>query len=54
KRTDRLNLSMNEVNVTGLQGDQERHCVLEKIESNAFICKIKGKSGAITAVDSLT
>ncbi len=49
-----LNLSMNEVTVTGLQGDQQYQCVLEKIESNAVICKIKGESGAVTSVDSLT
>ncbi|XP_016133103.1 plexin-C1 [Sinocyclocheilus grahami] len=50
KKADMLNLSMSEVTVTGLQGDQEYPCVLEKIESNAVICKIKGESG----VDSLT
>ncbi|XP_026064810.1 plexin-C1-like [Carassius auratus] len=54
KKTDMLNLSMNEVTVTGLQGDQQYPCVLEKIESNAIICKIKGESGAVSAVDSLT
>ncbi|RXN17776.1 plexin-C1-like isoform X1 [Labeo rohita] len=52
KKTDDLNLSMNEVNVTGLQGNREYQCVLEKIETNAIICKIKGE--AITSVDSLT
>ncbi|RXN17779.1 plexin-C1-like protein [Labeo rohita] len=54
KKTDMLNLRMNEVNVTGLQGDQQYQCVLQIIESNAIICKIKGESGAVTAVDSLT
>ncbi|KAL1275844.1 hypothetical protein QQF64_035467 [Cirrhinus molitorella] len=49
-----LNLSMNEVTVTGVQGDRQYQCVLEKIESNAIICKIKGESGAIPVVDSLT
>ncbi|XP_016393519.1 plexin-C1-like [Sinocyclocheilus rhinocerous] len=54
KKADMLNLSMNEVNVTGLQGDRQYQCVLEKIESNAIICTIKGESGAVPAVDSLT
>ncbi|KTG47576.1 hypothetical protein cypCar_00019467, partial [Cyprinus carpio] len=54
KRVDMLNLSMSEVTVTGLQGDQQYPCDLEKIESNAVICKIKGESGAVPAVDSLT
>ncbi len=44
---------MNEVTVTGLQGDQKYQCVLEKIESNTAICKIKGEPGAVPAVDSL-
>lgn len=48
-----LNLSMNEVTVTGLQGDQKYQCVLEKIESKAVICKIKGESGAVPVVESL-
>ncbi len=48
-----LNLSMNEVTVTGVHGDQQYQCVLEKIESNAIICKIKGESGPVPAVDSL-
>ncbi|KTG43868.1 hypothetical protein cypCar_00021955 [Cyprinus carpio] len=54
KKADMLNLGMNEVTVTGLQGDQEYQCVLEKIESNAVICKIKVESGAVPVVDSLT
>jgi len=54
KKPDALNLSMSEVNVTGLQGDQSYQCVLEKIESKEIICKIKGGSGAITSVDSIT
>ncbi|XP_016414260.1 plexin-C1-like [Sinocyclocheilus rhinocerous] len=54
KKADMLNLSMSEVTVTGLQGDQEYPCVLEKIESNAVICKIKGESGAVPTVGSLT
>ncbi|CAM4565673.1 unnamed protein product [Leuciscus chuanchicus] len=54
KNPDALTLSMSEVNVTGLQGDQQYQCVLEKIESKAIICKIKGESGAVTAVDSIT
>ncbi len=53
KKADMLNLHMNEVTVTGLQGDQKYQCVLEKIEYNAVICKIKGEPGAITVVDSL-
>ncbi|XP_016351421.1 plexin-C1-like [Sinocyclocheilus anshuiensis] len=54
KMNDNLNLNISEVNVTGVQGDQQYRCVLEKIESNAVICKIKGESGAVPAVDSLT
>ncbi|XP_026065500.1 plexin-C1-like isoform X1 [Carassius auratus] len=54
KKVDMLNLSMNEVTVTGLQGDQQYPCVLERIESNAIICMIAGESGAVPAVDSLT
>ncbi|KAG1953326.1 plexin-C1 [Pimephales promelas] len=54
KKPDALNLSMSEVNVTGLQGDQSYQCVLEKIESKEIICKIKGGSGAVTSVDSIT
>ncbi|XP_073803231.1 plexin-C1-like isoform X2 [Danio rerio] len=38
KKTDELNLSMSEVNVTGQQGDREYECVLERIKSNAIIC----------------
>ncbi|XP_042597034.1 plexin-C1-like isoform X2 [Cyprinus carpio] len=53
KRADMLNLSMSEVTVMGLQGKQQYQCVLEKIESNAIICKIKGELGAVPAVDSL-
>ncbi len=48
-----LNLRLSEVTVTGLHGDQQYQCVLEKIESNAIICKIKGESGAVTAVNTL-
>ncbi|XP_059360623.1 plexin-C1-like [Carassius carassius] len=54
KKVDMLNLSMNEVTVTGLQGDQQYPCVLKKIESNAIICKIKEESGHVPEVDSLT
>ncbi|KAL0195559.1 hypothetical protein M9458_009131, partial [Cirrhinus mrigala] len=54
KRADMLNLSMNEVTVTGLQGDLQYQCVLEKIAINAIICKIKGESGTVPVVDSLT
>ncbi|XDV25060.1 hypothetical protein PO909_029052 [Leuciscus waleckii] len=53
KNPDALTLSMSEVNVTGLQGDQQYQCVLDKIESNAIICKIKGEPGAVIAVDSI-
>ncbi|RXN17778.1 plexin-C1-like protein [Labeo rohita] len=54
KKADMLNLSMNEVTVMGVQGDQQYQCILEKIESSAIICKIKGKPGAVPVVDSLT
>ncbi|XP_052433979.1 plexin-C1-like isoform X2 [Carassius gibelio] len=54
KKADMLNLSMSEMTVTGLQGDQKYPCVLERVESNAIICTIKGKPGAIPEVDSLT
>ncbi|KTF77852.1 hypothetical protein cypCar_00046331 [Cyprinus carpio] len=54
KKADMLNLSMSEVTVMGLQGDQQYPCVLERVESNAIICTIKGESGAVPAVDSLT
>ncbi|XP_052433991.1 plexin-C1 [Carassius gibelio] len=54
KRAVMLNLSMNEVTVTGLQGDQQYPCVLERIESNAIICEIKRESGHVPEVDSLT
>ncbi|XP_051746982.1 plexin-C1-like [Ctenopharyngodon idella] len=53
KKADLLNLSMSEVNVTGYQGDQQYQCVLERIETKAIICEIKGESGAVTAVDKL-
>ncbi|XP_048013393.1 plexin-C1-like [Megalobrama amblycephala] len=54
KKADFLNLSMSEVKVTGYQGDQQYQCVLEMFEYNAIICKIKGESGAVTAVDSIS
>ncbi|XP_016135479.1 plexin-C1-like [Sinocyclocheilus grahami] len=54
KRADMLNLSMNEVTVTGLHGDQKYQCVLEIIESYSVICKIKGEFGAISTVDNLS
>ncbi|XP_016393840.1 plexin-C1-like, partial [Sinocyclocheilus rhinocerous] len=53
KVNDNLNLNISEVTVKGVQGDQQYRCVLEKIESNAVICKIKGESGAVPAVDAL-
>ncbi|XP_067283451.1 plexin-C1-like [Pseudorasbora parva] len=53
KKADALNLSKSEVNVMGYQGDRQYQCVLEMFEYNA-ICKIKGESGAVTAVDSIT
>ncbi|XP_026105929.1 plexin-C1-like [Carassius auratus] len=53
KRADMLHLSVNEVTVTGLQGYQQYQCVLEEIQYKAVICKIKGESGAVTAVDEL-
>lgn len=49
-----LNLSMNEVTVTGVHGDQQYQCVLQIIASNTIICQIKGEPGTITEVDSLT
>ncbi|XP_073693877.1 plexin-C1-like [Garra rufa] len=54
KKADKLNLSMNEVTVTSLQGDQQYQCVLEKIVFNAIICKIKGGTGTVPVGDSLT
>ncbi|XP_016135466.1 plexin-C1-like [Sinocyclocheilus grahami] len=53
KMNDNLNLNISEVTVKGVQGDQQYRCVLEKIESNAVICKIKGEPGAVPAVDLL-
>ncbi len=53
KRADMLNLRLSEVNVTGLHGDQQYQCVLEKIESNAIICRIKGEPEPVPAVDTL-
>ncbi|XP_051976290.1 plexin-C1-like isoform X2 [Xyrauchen texanus] len=53
KKADKLNLSESEVNVTGLQGDQEHKCALERIESNAILCKIKQEHEKIITVDSL-
>ncbi|XP_048013394.1 plexin-C1-like isoform X1 [Megalobrama amblycephala] len=53
KKADALNLSMSEVKVTGYQGDQQYQCVLERIETKAIICQIKGESGAVAAVDSI-
>ncbi|KAK7130098.1 hypothetical protein R3I93_019664 [Phoxinus phoxinus] len=50
KKADALNLSMSDVDVTGLQGEQRYQCVLEKIESNAVICKIEGEPGAVTSL----
>ncbi|XP_059360621.1 plexin-C1-like [Carassius carassius] len=54
KKADMLNLSMNEVTVMSPERDPKYQCVLERIESNAVICKIKGESGAVPAVDLLT
>ncbi|KAK9975977.1 hypothetical protein ABG768_021202 [Culter alburnus] len=53
KKADKLNLSMSDVNVTGYQGDRQYQCVLEKIESNAVICKITGQSDVATLDVSL-
>ncbi|KAA0721036.1 Plexin-C1 Virus-encoded semaphorin protein receptor [Triplophysa tibetana] len=50
KNADTLNLSTDEVKVSGLQEDQEYECVLESIASLAIMCKIK----AVIHVDSLT
>ncbi|KAI7791617.1 putative plexin-C1 [Triplophysa rosa] len=50
KNADKLNLSMKELDVSGLQEDQEYECVLGSIASTAIMCKIK----AIIQVDSLT
>ncbi|XP_051547338.1 uncharacterized protein LOC127436889 isoform X1 [Myxocyprinus asiaticus] len=54
KKADKLNLSKSEMNVTGLQGDQEHECVLEWISSHVIFCEIKQLSGAIITLDSLT
>jgi len=39
--------------VTGYKGDRQYQCVLEKIESNAVICKIEGQSEVDTLDVSL-
>lgn len=51
KNEDKLNLSMSEVNVMGLRGDEECQCVVERIESNAVICKIKGDPRALDSLN---
>ncbi|XP_052410450.1 plexin-C1 isoform X2 [Carassius gibelio] len=54
KKKDDLNLSISELNVTGVHKDKPYQCLLDRIESNAVICTIRGESGAVTALDSLT
>nr|XP_055046399.1 plexin-C1-like [Misgurnus anguillicaudatus] len=51
KNADQLNLSMNEVKVSGVDGDDKYDCVLEKISSQTITCLIKG---ALISVDSVT
>ncbi|XP_056311631.1 plexin-C1-like [Danio aesculapii] len=51
KNEDELNLNMSEVNVAGLRGDEGYQCVVERIESNAVICKIKGDPGALDSLN---
>ncbi|XP_073724091.1 plexin-C1 [Misgurnus anguillicaudatus] len=51
KNADQLNLSMNEVKVSGVDGDDRYYCVLEKISAQTITCLIKG---ALISVDSVT
>ncbi|XP_026089171.1 plexin-C1-like [Carassius auratus] len=53
KKKDDLNLSISELNVIGVHKDKPYQCLLDRIESNAVICTIRGES-AVTALDSLT
>ncbi|XP_059367216.1 plexin-C1-like isoform X2 [Carassius carassius] len=54
KKKDDLNLSISELSVTGVHKDQLYQCLLDRIESNAVICTIRGEPVAVTALDSLT
>ncbi|XP_042597012.1 plexin-C1-like [Cyprinus carpio] len=49
KKADMLNLSMTDLNINHQHTDQQYPCVLERVESNAIICTIKGESGAVPA-----
>ncbi|XP_035379567.1 plexin-C1-like isoform X1 [Electrophorus electricus] len=51
KNEDRLNLSMKEVNVLGLQKEEPFPCLILEIKSTAVLCKIVG--GKAISVDSL-
>ncbi|XP_073724086.1 plexin-C1-like [Misgurnus anguillicaudatus] len=51
KNADQLNLSMNEVKVSGVDGEDEYDCVLEEISSQTITCLIKG---ALISVESVT
>ncbi|KAK1789579.1 hypothetical protein P4O66_015482 [Electrophorus voltai] len=51
KNEDRLNLSMKEVNVLGLQKEEPFPCLILEIKSTAVLCKIVG--GKAVSVDSL-
>nr|XP_055046300.1 plexin-C1-like [Misgurnus anguillicaudatus] len=51
KNADQLNLSMNEVKVSGVDGEDEYECVLEEISSQTITCLIKG---ALISVESVT
>ncbi|XP_073725390.1 plexin-C1-like [Misgurnus anguillicaudatus] len=49
-KADKLNLSMDEVQVTGLKGDRRHECVLVMVKHDAIVCVIKGN---LNTVDSL-
>ncbi|TRY82226.1 hypothetical protein DNTS_023867, partial [Danionella cerebrum] len=52
KKEDELNLTESEVKVRGVMGEKEYECVLERIEFNAIICRIK-EPRPIPALDSV-
>nr|XP_055046301.1 plexin-C1-like [Misgurnus anguillicaudatus] len=49
-KADKLNLSVDEVQVTGLKGDRGHECVVLMLTHNVIVCEIKGK---LNTVDSL-
>ncbi|XP_065124539.1 plexin-C1-like [Paramisgurnus dabryanus] len=49
-KADKLNLSMDEVQVTGLKGDRGHECVLVLMKHDVIVCAIKGN---LNTVDSL-